>query len=63
MTMATEATASADSSALENNRPGPVGLRITGASAGITTDYFEQSVTDALIASGIFSGIDNSRTA
>jgi hypothetical protein len=47
----------------DNSRPGPVGLNITGASAGITTDYFEQAVTDALAASGIFSGIDNSKTA
>jgi hypothetical protein len=44
-------------------RPGPVGLRVVGASAGITTDYFEQVVTDALVASDIFSGVDNSTTA
>jgi hypothetical protein len=49
--------------AQEDRLPGPVGLNITGASAGITTDYFEQAVTDALDASGIFSGIDNSKTA
>ena len=45
-------------------RRGPrVGLGVSGASAGITTDYFEQAVTDALVASGIFSGVDNSKTA
>ena len=36
---------------------------MSGASAGITTDYFEQAVADALIASDIFSAIDNSKTA
>ncbi len=40
-----------------------VHLAISGASAGITTDYFEQAVTDAIIASGIFSAVDTSRAA
>jgi hypothetical protein len=44
-------------------RPGAVGLRVVGASAGIKTDYFEQAITDALVASEIFSSIDNSQTA
>jgi hypothetical protein len=44
-------------------RPGPVGLRVVGASAGITTDYFEQAITDALVASELFSSVDNSTTA
>ncbi len=39
-----------------------VGLAVTGASAGITTQYFEQAVTDALNASGLFSGVDNTGT-
>jgi hypothetical protein len=47
----------------EKSHPGPVGLVVNGTSAGITTEYFEQTVTDALVASGIFSGIANSRTA
>jgi hypothetical protein len=63
MTMAAEAMVPEGSSTPENSPPGPVGLGISGASAGITTDYFEQAVTEALVASGIFSGIDNSRTA
>ena len=63
MTVANEAITPEGLSAPENSRPGPVGLGVSGASAGITTDYFEQAVTDALIASGIFSGIDNSKTA
>lgn len=63
MTMAVEAMNPEDPSAPENNRPGPVGLGVSGASAGITTDYFEQAVIDALVASGVFSGIDNSETA
>ena len=62
-TLATEATPPADSSAPKDSRPGPVGLRVTGASAGITTDYFEQAIIEALVASGIFSSIDNSKTA
>ena len=57
MTMAAEAMTP------ENSHPGPVGVSVSGASAGITTDYFEQVVTDALAASNIFSGIDNSRKA
>lgn len=63
ITMATEARAPENRSAPENSRPGPVGLGVSGASAGITTDYFEQALNDALAASGIFSGIDNSKTA
>jgi len=63
MTAATEAMSQEDLSVPEDSRPGPVGLGVTGASAGITTDYFEQAVTDALVASGIFSGIDNDKTA
>ena len=63
MTMATEIVTPEDLSVPENSRPGPVGLGISGASAGITTDYFEQSITDALAVLGIFSSIDNSRTA
>jgi len=44
----------------EESRPGPIGLAVSGASAGITTEYFEQAVTDALITSKIFSGVDAS---
>ena len=51
---ASPAEAAQDLPAPENSRPGPVGLGVSGASAGITTDYFEQAVTDALIAGGIF---------
>jgi hypothetical protein len=63
MTTATGTMAPENLSASELSRPGPVGLSVSGASAGITTDYFEQAVTDTLVASGIFSGIDNSMTA
>jgi len=63
MAMATEAMTPEDLSAPENSRPGPVGVGVSGGSAGITTDYFEQAVADALIASDIFSAIDNSKTA
>jgi hypothetical protein len=60
---AADAMAPEDLSPSENSRPGPVGLGISGATAGITTDYFEQAVIDALNTSGIFSNIDNSKTA
>ncbi len=63
MTTATEAVTPENLPALEDNRPGPLGLGLSGASAGITTDYFEQAVIEALVASGIFSAIDNSKTA
>jgi hypothetical protein len=63
MTMATEAVIAENLPGPENSLPGPVGLSISGGSAGITTDYFEQTVTEALVASGIFSAIDNSRAA
>ena len=62
LTMATEAITPAGMSALEKDRPGPVGLSVSGASAGITTEYFKQAVADALVVSGIFSGIENSNS-
>jgi hypothetical protein len=62
-TMATEAVTAENLPAPESSLPGPLGLGVTGASAGITTDYFEQTVIEALVASGIFSDIDNSKSA
>ena len=68
---ATEAITPEDMPAAENTpaaetmpplRSSPVGLAVMGASAGITTDYFEQAVTDAIVASGVFSGVDNTGT-
>lgn len=44
----------------DSGRPGPIGIAVSGSSAGITTDYFEQAVTEAVDASGIFSGVDDS---
>ncbi len=35
--------------------PNSLVLRVSGSSAGITTNYFESAATEALIASGIFS--------
>ena len=63
MAMATEAVVQENLSAPENSRPGPVNLRVSGASSGMNTDYFEQAVTDALVAHDIFSGIGRSETA
>ena len=37
---------------------GSVELAVSGASAGIQTEYFEQAVTDAIVASGLFPGPD-----
>ncbi len=47
----------------ESRRPGSVGLGVSGATAGITTDYFEETVTEALIASNIFSEVDDSSSS
>jgi len=48
---------------LKKSRPGPVSLAVNGASAGITTEYFEQALAEAISARKIFSGIDRSRVA
>ena len=63
MSMATEAPAAESLSVPEKSLPGPIGVAVSGGSAGITTGYFEQAVTDALITSGIFSGVDDSKSA
>lgn len=47
----------------EDGRPGPLGIAVSGGAAGITTDYFEQTVTEAIETSGIFSGIASSEAA
>jgi len=54
---------SSELSTPEDSRPGPLGLGVSGASVGITTDYFEETVIDALTNSGIFSEIDHSKSA
>jgi hypothetical protein len=62
-TMATDAVSPEDHQATNNSRPGPLGLGVSGASAGITTDYFETATIEALVAAGVFSSIDDSREA
>ncbi len=62
MTMATEALPTENPSVPEKSQVGPVGLAVSGASIGITAEYFEQAVTEALTTSGIFSAIENSRS-
>jgi hypothetical protein len=47
----------------EDSRPGPLGIAVSGGSAGITTDYFEQTITEEITASGTFSSIANSEAA
>ena len=39
-----------------------VGLTVSGASVGITTEYFEQTVTDAMVSQGVFDSIENTKT-
>jgi hypothetical protein len=63
VTMATEAVTPEERPAMNNTLPGPLGLGVSGASAGITTDYFEAATIEALVASGIFSSIDSSKSA
>ena len=60
---ATEAAPGVESSIPANDLPGPVEIAVSGASAGITTEYMEQAVTDAILISHIFSGIDDSGSA
>lgn len=45
--------------AQETVHPIPIKLSVRGASAGIQAAYFERSVVDALITSGVLSGLDD----
>ncbi|MCP4001900.1 MAG: hypothetical protein GY727_13410 [Gammaproteobacteria bacterium] len=57
----TDAKASDNLSLTEEMKPGPLGLVVSGASSGINTDYFTEAAAEAIIESGIFSGIDDSK--
>jgi hypothetical protein len=46
-----------------DSRPGPLGIAVSGSSAGVSADYFDQAVTDAVEGSGIFSSIADSEAA
>jgi hypothetical protein len=65
--MASDTLEVADAKASENlivteeAKPGPLGLVVSGASSGINTDYFTAAAAEAIIESGIFSGIDDSK--
>ena len=59
----TENVAPAILSVPAQEKPGPLGLVVSGSSSGIKTDYFEQAAIDAINASGLFSSIDNSKAA
>jgi hypothetical protein len=67
--MAADAVDTAEGKPAENlsapvdEKPGPLGLIVNGASSGINTDYLEQIALEAIEASGIFSAIDNSKAA
>jgi hypothetical protein len=63
LTMATEAVTPEDHPATNNILPGPLGVGVSGASAGITTEYFEAAAIEALVASSTFSSIDGSKSA
>ena len=47
----------------EADQTGQMGLAVSGASAGITTDYFEQAVTDAILNSDALPSLCNKKAA
>ena len=55
MTTATQALTPGISPVPEPTQLGSVELAVSGSGAGIQTEYFEQAVTDAIVASGLFS--------
>jgi hypothetical protein len=63
MAAANENPAVQGESVSEDNRPGPLGIAVSGGSAGITTDYFDQAITEAIEDSGIFSSIADTEIA
>ncbi len=63
VSMADEAAVSQGAAVGENDGPGMVGLGVSGASAGITSDYFEQALTEAIVADRIFSGVSSTHEA
>lgn len=54
MTTATQAVAPGISPVPDRTQLGSVELAVSGSGAGIQTEYFEQAVTDAIVASGLF---------
>ena len=49
--------------AVADDRPGPLGIAVSGSAAGVSSDYFQQAVTEAVEASDIFSAIADSEAA
>jgi hypothetical protein len=45
------------------DQTGQLGLAVSGASAGITTDYFEQALVDSILSSDALPGVSNKKTA
>lgn len=43
----------------DTNYPIPFELTVRGASAGIQTEYFEQTIVDAIVANQLFIGLQN----
>ncbi len=63
ITTAAESVDQQNQSEIEETRPGPLGLAVSGEAAGMTTEYFEQTLAEALVASELFSSIDDSQPA
>jgi hypothetical protein len=57
MATANESPAAQGEPLAADNRPGPLGIAVSGGSAGVASDYFDQTVTEGIQASGIFSSI------
>jgi len=63
LSIADEAAMSQEAATEVNDGPGMVGLGISGASAGITSDYFEQTLIEAIHDGHIFSGVSTHHEA
>ncbi|MEZ5553484.1 MAG: hypothetical protein R3E82_21565 [Pseudomonadales bacterium] len=42
-------------------KSGKLSISVSGASAGITTDYFEQALSESIVSSGIFPSVSSPR--
>ncbi len=63
VTYAADTEVPTDTVPQNDTKPGPLGLAVGGASGGIKADYFEQTVTAAIRARELCSGIDSSKKA
>lgn len=63
LSIADEAAMSQEAAVEVNDGPGMVGLGISGSSAGITSEYFEQTLIEAIHDGHIFSGVSTHHEA